>query len=291
MWIWVLITAAAASIAMLGVMVKTSYRYRLDEQTVSFDRLPPAFDGTTLLLITDIHRRLVSDEEIERITAAGGADLVLIGGDLRERRVPLARSRGNIKQLARIAPIYMVFGNHDYDEDMRPFEVMLREERVGLLVNESVILEQRDGSRIRLAGVDDPRTEKDRLDLALSETEELGGDGKPFTILLAHDPILAKRMNDGQKQEVDLILSGHTHGGQIKLPIIGPVWRGTNYSGYSSGWFDCPPREKAGAKGPRLFVSNGFGTSRLPIRLGAPAQFHRITLRSSAASRRDQDRS
>ncbi|MBP3964437.1 metallophosphoesterase [Paenibacillus lignilyticus] len=282
MTIWFL-AAAAAMALFVAVLVRTSYQYKLDQQTVTLDRLPLSFDGTTLLLITDIHRRRISDEVIEGLAASGGADLVLIGGDLRERRVPLARSRSNIKQLSRIAPVYMVYGNHDYDEDMRPLEVMLTEERVRLLINEAVVLEQRDGSRIRLAGVDDPRLERDRLDVALSEPAAADGSQHLFTIVLAHDPILIDRMSAQQREEVDLVLSGHTHGGQIALPYFGPVLRGSEDSGYWRGWFDFTAQQITGAsRGPRLFVSCGFGTSRLPIRLLAPAQYHRITLRSAS---------
>ncbi|WP_308639111.1 metallophosphoesterase [Paenibacillus silvisoli] len=285
---WIALTAAVAAAAVAaagGIMARTSFRYQLDELSVSLDRLPPAFDGTKLLFISDIHRRTISDDVVARIQAAGGADLVLIGGDLRERKVPIDRTRSNVRQLARVAPIYVVYGNHDYDEDMRPLEVMLQEERAKVLVNESVILEKRDGSRIRLTGVDDPRTFRDRLELALSDPDDFSGTAaKPFTLVLAHDPILAKRMNGAQMLEVDLILSGHTHGGQITMPLIGPTWRGKEPSGYWRGWFDLAQREKTGATGPRLFVSCGFGTSRLPLRFGAPAQYHLLTLRSAASA-------
>ena len=70
---------------------------------------------------------------------------------------------------------------------MRPYEVMLEEERVRLLVNESVVLEKKDGSRIRLAGVDDPRTYHEDAELALADTED--GRGKLFTILIRMIPL------------------------------------------------------------------------------------------------------
>ncbi|MBM7564455.1 metallophosphoesterase [Paenibacillus sacheonensis] len=273
----IVIIAAAVAAAILAYMVWLAYRYRLDEQVVACDRLPDAFDGTTLLFISDVHRRAIPQELLEAVKAAGGADLVLIGGDLREKGVPASRIRGNIRRLLQIAPIYMVHGNHDYDEDIRGFEVLLEEERVRLLANESVILEKRDGSRIRLAGVDDPRTNHDKPELALADMED--GRGKLFTILLAHDPIIAKRLNGDEY--VDLILSGHTHGGQVALPIIGPAWRGEDDSGYWRGWFQLAGK----ATKPQLFVSSGFGTSRLPIRLGTEAQLHRIILRSAHSSR------
>ncbi|AZN40692.1 metallophosphoesterase [Paenibacillus albus] len=272
---------AAAAVVIVGLLsyvlfVILSYMYRLDEQSVELQRLPASFDGTNLLFISDIHRRHIPNQMIEKFMAAGGADLVLIGGDIRETKVPLERTRSNIQKLARIAPVYLVYGNHDYDEDMRALEVMLAEERVRVLVNESVVLEQRDGSRIRLAGVDDPRTRRDRLPLALSEPE----DGSELcTIVLAHAPILATRMP--ADAAVDLMLAGHTHGGQIALPFYGPVLRRKSDSEYIRGWFELANKATTGPKLTRLFVSCGFGTSGLPIRFMTPPELHRITLRSA----------
>src|SRR5262249_50875410 len=152
-----------------------------------------AFDGTPLLFISDVHRRVIPMAMIEAVQEAGGAELVLIGGDMRERSVPASRIRENIRRLSQIAPLYIVHGNHDYDDDIRPYEVLLAEERVRLLANESVVLEKRGGSRIRLAGVDDPRTFRDKPRLALADYED--GRGTLFTILLAHDPVIAKRLS------------------------------------------------------------------------------------------------
>lgn len=277
--IMLMMLAAAAVVAIVLIVVLfvfLSYRYRLDEQTTELERLPASFEGTNLVFISDIHRRVIPNRMIEKCIAAGGADLVLIGGDLRERNVPMERIRDNIKKLARIAPIYLVYGNHDYDGDMRDLEVMLAEERVRLLVNESVVLEQRDGSRIRLTGVDDPRTRRDRLSLALSEPE----DGSELcTIVLAHAPILATRLPDDAA--IDLILAGHTHGGQIALPFMGPVLRRETDSPWIRGWFQFPGKRTTGPQLTRLFVSCGFGTSGLPIRFMTPPELHRITLRRS----------
>ncbi|NBD22616.1 metallophosphoesterase [Paenibacillus glycinis] len=278
-FIWILVVIAALGIVALAYMVRLSYQYRLDQQVAAFDRLPQAFDGTALMFISDIHRRIIPIELIDAFMASGGADLVLIGGDLREKSVPAARIRENIRRLSRIAPIYMVHGNHDYDEEMRSYEVLLAEEKVRLLMNESVILEKKDGSRIRLAGVDDPRTDHEDPELALADMED--GRGKLFTILMAHDPIIAKRLKGDEC--VDLILSGHTHGGQVALPLAGPLWRGSDDSGYWRGWFDLPV-QGIGVPKTRMFVSCGFGTSRLPIRLMTEPQLHRIILRTSAAN-------
>lgn len=283
--IWAAGAVVVCGLLLLVYMVRVSYRYRLDEQTVAFERLPASFDGTAILFISDVHRRKIPLALIDGAIAAGGAELVLIGGDLREGGVPASRTRENIRLLSRIAPVYMVHGNHDYDDDIRPFEVLLAEERVRLLANESVVFEKRDGSRIRLAGVDDPRTGRDKPGLALADEED--GRAGLFTILLAHDPVIAKRLAVQELDGVDFILSGHTHGGQVALPFAGPLWRGPEDSGYWRGWFDLQQRAAdAGATKQRLFVSCGFGTSRLPIRLLTEAQLHRFILRTGQPASR-----
>jgi len=281
------ILAAIAAIFILAYiwMWRSSYRYQADIQSIELQRLPAAFSGTRILFIADIHRRRVTPEIIQSCVDQGGVDLVLIGGDLREGGVPLQRSRDNVRQLAKLAPIYMVYGNHDYDDDIRTLDVMLAEEGVRVLANESVLLEQ-GGACIRLCGVDDSHTDRDRLEEAL-ELEVASGSKDlqhpVFTLLLAHDPVIMERIP--QTATIDLILAGHTHGGQIYLPFVGSVFR----SICTRGWFD--PNRLKGKKTinrdrlPRMFVTSGIGTSKLPIRFRAPAQYHIFTLCAAEAGK------
>lgn len=256
-------------------------RVTVEREELALERLPRSFDGLRLFFISDIHRRVVPSRLVEACRQAGGADLVLVGGDLREKRVPLSRTRDNIRTLFRIAPVYAVYGNHDYDDDARELEVMLREEGVRMLVNEHVVLEQPDGSAVRLAGVDDPRTRRDRLHEALAASAAGTADNRaePFTLLVAHDPSIATRLDGGR---IDLILSGHTHGGQIVLPLLGPLLRSASVVQFRRGWFSLPACRADGIR-PLLFVSCGFGTSKMPLRLLAPAQTHLFVLRSAAS--------
>jgi len=279
--------AAIAAVFLLAYvwMWRSSYLYQADIQSIELEQLPGAFDGTRILFIADIHRRKVTPAMIQSCVDQGGVDLVLIGGDLREGGVPLQRSRDNIRQLNKLAPIYMVYGNHDYDEDIRPLDVMLAEEGVRVLVNESVLLEQ-GGAYIRLCGVDDSHTDRDRLDEALAMDQVSGSGDVPhplFTLLLAHDPVIMERIP--QEATIDLILAGHTHGGQIYLPFVGSVFR----SICTRGWFDPNRLRGRGAQGygrqPLMFVTSGIGTSKLPIRFRAPAQYHIFTLCSAGAGK------
>ncbi|MFC4103759.1 metallophosphoesterase [Paenibacillus xanthanilyticus] len=272
------ITAAAAiglAAMALYAMYRNAHRYQLDEQIMSSSRLPASFDGVKLLFVSDIHGHRIPQAVVDACSQRGDIGLVLIGGDLREGGVPIERSRGNIRALRNIAPIYMVYGNHDYDDDIRNLDVMLREEGVRLLTNESVVLEQAEGGAIRLAGVDDPRTNRENVRLALSGD---GADRDLFTLLLAHDPVIADRLLPDQAAEIDYILAGHTHGGQIVLPIVGPLVTTKNIRMYTRGWYNRES-QTSGTPSPRMFVSCGFGTSKFPLRLAAPAQYHIVTLR------------
>ncbi len=273
MW-WIIGAAAAAAVGMAAWMVVEAYRCRVIREEVHLTRLPLSFDGLRLLFISDIHRRTIPERLVNAILEAGGADLVCIGGDLKEGGVPLERSRANVRMLSRIGPVYAVYGNHDYDEPRGPLDALLREEGVRPLVNEFIMLSRPDGSHIKLCGLDDPITGRARLAQALHKGQ--GNGEAPFTLLLSHDPNILSRLKGA---DVDLILAGHTHGGQITLPIYGPLLRSPEILTYLSGWHEAVNEQTSLTT--RLYVSTGFGTSKLPIRFGAPAESKLFILRSA----------
>ncbi|HDR7848065.1 TPA: metallophosphoesterase family protein [Bacillus toyonensis] len=252
-WITILSTLICIGIIFLLVMYKEAMRNTVLEHTLEFKEFPQSFQQMNMFFITDIHRRVISDSLIERIK--GKVDLVIIGGDLAEKGVPLSKISANIQKLRAIAPVYFVWGNNDYEIEYHELDALLLENNVKVLDNTRVVFESELGEKICLLGVDDVGLERDRLDLALADCKEEG-----FRILISHNPDIIKKMSG--KEQISLVLSGHTHGGQIRLFPSEKYLKGGVYNHSNT----------------TLFVSNGYGTTLIPLRFRAPAQTHIITL-------------
>lgn len=235
------------------MMYREAMRDTLLEHTLSFVNFPMSFGKVQIFFISDVHRRTISRSLIEKVK--GKADLVIIGGDLAEKGVSLSRIADNIQSLSEIGPIYFVWGNNDYEIEYHELDALLLEQGVKILDNTRVLFESECGENLCLLGVDDVGLERDRLDLALADCQENG-----FRILISHNPDIVKKMT-GQEQ-ISLVLSGHTHGGQIRLFHAERYLKG--------GVYEHPNMT--------LFVSNGYGTTLIPLRFRAPSQTHLITL-------------
>jgi uncharacterized protein len=239
-------------------------RHRLQrvERDLPVLGLPPALDGLRIGLITDIHHSaMVAAEEVVRavqMLVEAAPDLVVLGGDY-----VTYGDRGFVGPVAELltplalAPhgAFAVLGNHDDDRDMpaalaaRGFTV-LRDQRTAVTIR---------GERVDFAGIRfwTRRTE----DIA----RVLRGTGET-TILLAHDP---RRLVEAAALDVQLVLSGHTHGGQVVLPGVGAI-AGRKFPVLAG----LAERENT-----TLFVSRGVGTVYVPIRLNCPPEVGIVTLR------------
>lgn len=243
---------------LLLYMLKEAFANRILHQVMMFDDFPASFGEVKIFFISDIHKRKVHADMISK-AAREHPDMVVIGGDLLEEKVPLSRVKENLLNLKKIAPVYFVWGNNDYEVNLKEFNVLLAECGVKILDNTAVKFESPLKDSFALLGINDISLKKDRLDLALKDAE-----GADFKILISHEP----RVMDVLKKEdkVSLVLSGHTHGGQIH--ILG-------FSLYEKGRIK---REKAAT----ILISNGYGTTALPLRLGAKSESHVITIKNAA---------
>jgi predicted MPP superfamily phosphohydrolase len=228
---------------------------QISNEVIEFDNFPESFSRLKLFFISDIHRRSISRKLIDKVKKEQ-IDFVIIGGDLIEKGVPMSRTAQNLELLKEIGPVYFVWGNNDYEVDFHKLDALLLDHRVYILDNTAAKFESEDGEFFSLLGVDSVTNNRDRLDLALLDSSD-----SDFRILVSHDPAIVKKIK--KEDQIDLVLCGHTHGGQIRLGKLGFY-------------------EKGGVKKGELstvFVSNGYGTSLLPLRFGAPALTHIITIK------------
>ncbi|PEW73204.1 metallophosphoesterase [Bacillus cereus] len=252
-WIILFSTLIGMGILLLLVMYKEAMRNTVLEHTLVFKEFPKSFQKVNVFFISDIHRRVISNLLIEQVK--GKVDLVIIGGDLAEKGVSLSKISANIQKLREIAPVYFVWGNNDYEIEYHELDTLLLENNVKVLDNTRVVFESELGEKICLLGIDDVGLHRDRLDLALADCKEDG-----FRILVSHNPDIIKKMSGNE--QISLVLSGHTHGGQIRLFPSKKYLKGGVYNHLNT----------------ILFVSNGYGTTLIPLRFRAPAQTHIITL-------------
>lgn len=241
--------------ALLIYMGKEAFSNRILHHTLSFYEFPKSLNRVTIFFISDIHRRKISDSIISKVT--GKADIVVIGGDLTEKGVPFRRVKANILKLTKIAPVYFVWGNNDHEVDIQLLESILLECGVKILANSAYKYESQSGDFFHLLGVDDMAKNRERLDLALDDAQDNG-----FRLLLSHNPEIIHKIQPEDK--IQLVLSGHTHGGQIRV---------FNYGPYEIGGIKQVGKTI-------LFVSNGYGTTALPLRLGAKSETHLITIKN-----------
>jgi hypothetical protein len=293
--------AAAAGFALSSAAVLCAYAlgvepYRLQVARITLRprRLPPALDGLSVLLLADLHmekwgrrERLLAD----LLDSLPDPDIAVLAGDLLQGANGLASTSELIERHVRArAGIFGLWGNaeHKLNRAMRAhFRARLEQAGVRVLVNENRSLAL-CGETITIAGTDDPYFGHANLAQTLS-----GRDPNRFCLLVAHSPQLA--LLAARAGNVDLMLSGHTHGGQVRLPLIGALKTQNPLSRkIDQGVFDRDRfRAVLGARYPAdsemlLYVTRGVGVARfraLPLypRFLCPPEVTWITLKSPAA--------
>lgn len=206
-----------------------------------------------LLFISDVHRR-----KLRREMFNDKVDLIVIGGDFVERGVPEQRIRANLQILSELAPVYYVFGNNDREIGEERLRALLEEQGAVILDDESV--ELFGNAKLKLTGIDYFAFRKNSVEDAFRTIEK--GDS---VIFISHTPFVFEHVK--QHYPVSLMMAGHTHGGQIRLGPYGIFDRGS----------------LTVEEGITELVSNGFGTTTLPLRLGAKAEFHVLDIHPASS--------
>jgi hypothetical protein len=253
-------------------------RIEVTEHRVRLLDLPAGFHGLRIVQLTDIHHGLFlpfhAVLDAVEMTNRLQADIIALTGDF------VTYSRAYIEPVAAILGtlrarhgVFAVLGNHDFRVDAAGVTRALQRHGIEVLRNRHALV-RREGSALAVAGVDDLRYGAD-LPRALRGIRP----GAP-TILLSHNPKIIRRAAHFQ---VGLVLSGHTHGGQINLPIAGTVFgRSPERLRYKSGWDRLGPTQ--------IYVSRGIGTVVLPVRVRCPAEIPHFHLQPLEPARAAQYR-
>jgi predicted MPP superfamily phosphohydrolase len=268
-------TALAAGVALstVGGALSLRQRPRVRTHEIQIAGLPDAFDGYRIAQISDLHcgpfasgRRVAGwVDAVNRLrpdAIAVTGDLIVSGPDFVS---VVASALGGLR--AGGGGVFASMGNHDYFGDGEALVTAL--ERAGLTVlrNRGVVL-RRDGGALYLAGVDDTWTKRDDLERTLADRPA----GVPV-VLLAHDPVLFPQ---AAARGVDLVLSGHTHGGQVAIPLLA---RRLNLARLITPFTNGLYR----SGGSMLYVNRGLGTTGPPVRIAVAPEIAVLVLRSARA--------
>ena len=270
----------AAGGTLFGTLIygfRNKYRYQIDNISMAFENLPSSFKGLKIVHISDIHSGSFTDKQAVmkgiKMIMAKKPDLILFTGDLvNDRHTEMEDYIDVFSQLKAPMGVYSTLGNHDYGDyvkwDSKAEKIENLEQlkqvhaKLGwrLLMNEHVILEKGE-DKIALLGIENWSAKGNfpkygKMDLAHPGTETF-----PFKILMSHDPSHWEAEVQSKYPDIDLMLSGHTHGMQFGVELPGIKWSPVQYM-YKQ-WAGLYEEGKQ-----KLYVNRGFGFIGYPGRVG-----------------------
>ncbi|HHV71096.1 MAG TPA: metallophosphoesterase [Clostridia bacterium] len=233
--------------------------------TVSIQNLPAAFEGLTILHLSDFHNKKYGkqEEKLIRLINAQDFDFVAITGDLIDKRKPNLEPIKDLLENLSGEKVYFVPGNHEWQsgyslkELLAPLGVISLENKADKYV--------RGEAYLWIVGVDDPYLRKADLEKALENT-----DNNAPKILLAHAPNI---FPSAVENKLDLVLTGHTHGGQVRIPFLGAlVIPGQGFfPGFDYGLYTRDTTT--------MIINGGLGESVFPLRINNRPEIVLVTLR------------
>ncbi|MFE4763842.1 metallophosphoesterase [Bacillus mycoides] len=260
-------------ILIIGILVGISIFLYLQNNLISItevkitsSKIPSSFKGYKILQISDLHNKKFGDNQDVLIKKVKNSnpDIIVITGDLIDSKSYDAEiSMQVIRELVKEYPIYFVTGNHEkWSGKYNSLEKELKKHHVTVLRNEHVSIRKGE-QEINLLGIDDPefvignRTEGDIVkDEIIKAKIEMQPDR--YNVLLSHRPEFIEEYAD---EQIDLVLSGHAHGGQVRLPFIGGLVAPNQgvLPKYTAGLYE--------KQNTSMIVSRGLGNSIIPQRI------------------------
>ena len=252
-------------IILIGWTLWGNTALEVNEYEIVSDRIPQVFDGFRIVQVSDLHNAEFGEgnSKLLELLSRTDPDIIVLTGDLIDSRntdieIALAFAREAMK----IAPVYFVSGNHEARViEYEDLKMGLSEAGVNVLENQIVEI-TREGDSITLMGIDDPSFQESYLfgdaeGVAKQTIETLQRESDEYTVLLSHRPELFELYVE---TGMDLVFSGHAHGGQFRLPFVGGL------VAPNQGFF---PKYDAGLfseENTTMIVSRGVGNSIVPLR-------------------------
>lgn len=274
------IKSAIVLLIVIALLLFCSYQNRHLETTYytyKAEHLDAEFDGYRIVQISDLHNAKFGKNNqklVDRIRECE-PDMIVLTGDLVDsNHTNVDRAVQFVDEIVKICPVYYVTGNHEYWLEASEYEKLMDGvASAGVIILDDQVVEiSRGDAKFRLVGLDDRSLSDGTLE-ALFSDESIGHDQagqkeetadnensekKEFTVVLAHEPqYLARYASAG----VDLVLSGHAHGGQFRLPFVGGIVAPDQgfFPEYTAGEYYMDSTE--------MIVSRGLGNSVIPVRL------------------------
>lgn len=244
---------------------------RVTRETAHLPNLPAEFEGLKVAFLADTHHGPHASLDYIRhavsLANAANPDLVLLGGDYVSKSSRyIAPGIAELGKLRAKIGRFGVLGNHDFWEGIDESKAALASSGITELTNRGVWIE-RGNARLRLAGVGDVWTDEQDIKAALGDATD-----RDAVLLLSHNPDFAETVED---ERIGLMLSGHTHGGQVVLPGYGaPVVPSSYGQKYLQGFVQGPAC--------RVFITRGVGTSGPPVRFQCRPEVVILTLAKMA---------
>ena len=280
---WLLRSVLLLPLVLVAQILLDTYAVKMEIIEVEISGLPEALDGYRILQVSDFHgRRFTKDGSLAKKIVAAAPDIIVLTGDYVDKdKTEIYNLYPLLEVMTTVAPVFAVSGNHDHRINWPQIAASLRAVGVEVLENRHVLLHKNGGTLV-LAGVSDPYSGFADLEAALPQTT-----AGPI-ILLAHaptwfeptsiyssSPVIATEK--ALLEKVALTLTGHTHRGQIKLPLLGAV---TTASGrlFPKSHVEGLIREQNGW----IYLSRGIGrTGFLPLRFLSRAEISLLVLRAA----------
>ena len=251
----------------------------VNEYEVVSDRIPQGFEGFRIAQVSDLHNAEFGEgnEKLIQLLSQTDPDVIVITGDLIDsRHTDIEIALDFARQAVKIAPVYYVSGNHEARvREYEDLKMGLAEAGVVILENQNVQI-TREGESITLMGIDDPSFQEDYLfgdseSVARQAIDDLQNESEGYTILLSHRPELFDLYVD---TGMDLVFSGHAHGGQFRLPFVGGL------VAPNQGFFPKFDEGRFTEENTTMIVSRGVGNSIIPIRFNNRPEIVLVTLRN-----------